>query len=208
MRQYWRYSLIPILFLVVIPVILAILLYPLLAQSQDMKSFTFHTDATVGNGDEVDITGLTLVGVTITGSTTSNRAVTFEVADSIGTYSAVKCVDIDTLVVFEGVTLSGVAPHRFQCPVGGFKKFRVRISGGTTGTINAVGLGLSKAFRGITPSSGNTGGGSSIVLDLGDNGSNESIALSEIATLGDTFGIFSESSPDKLLVDVDRKSVV
>ena len=46
------------------------------------------------------------------------------------------------------------------------------------------------------------GGGSSITLDLADNGVNESTALSEIATSGDTNSIFSEPSNDKLLINL------
>jgi len=45
-------------------------------------------------------------------------------------------------------------------------------------------------------------GGSNIVLDLADDASNESTALGEIATTGDTNGIFTEPSPDKLLIAV------
>lgn len=139
-----------------------VLLHVLKAHGQDMKNFSFHVDATSGNGTEGDITGLTLVGVTLTGSTTSNRAATFEVADSIGTYTPVKCTDIDTLATVSSVTLAGNVPHRVQCPVGGFKKFRVRISGGTTGTLTAVGLGLAKAYKGVGGGGGGGGGGDAL----------------------------------------------
>jgi hypothetical protein len=123
----------------------ATLLTPSVLRAQDMRNFSFHLDATSGNGTEVDITGLSLVGVTVTGSTTSNRVLIFEVADSVGAYSAVKCTDIDTSAFVSSVTLSGNVPHRHQCYVAGFKKFRVRITGGTTGTVTAVGLGLAKS---------------------------------------------------------------
>lgn len=46
------------------------------------------------------------------------------------------------------------------------------------------------------------GGGGSTALDLGDNGSNESSGLTEIATSGDTNSIFSEPSADKLLINL------
>jgi len=46
------------------------------------------------------------------------------------------------------------------------------------------------------------GGGSSTALDLGDNGSNESSGITEIATSGDTNSIFSEPSADKLLINL------
>lgn len=48
------------------------------------------------------------------------------------------------------------------------------------------------------------GAGPPVVLDLGDNGANESAGLAEIATTGDTNGIFSEPSADKLLIDVGQ----
>ncbi|MGB4107786.1 MAG: hypothetical protein WBK55_08330 [Alphaproteobacteria bacterium] len=46
------------------------------------------------------------------------------------------------------------------------------------------------------------GGGTSITLDLGDDSGNDSAALSEIATTGDTNSIFTESSADKLRIAV------
>lgn len=49
------------------------------------------------------------------------------------------------------------------------------------------------------------GSGSAIVLDLGDDSTNESSDLTEIATTGDTNSIFSEPSADKLLIDVSRQ---
>ncbi len=45
-------------------------------------------------------------------------------------------------------------------------------------------------------------GGSAIVLDLADDDVNESTDLTEIATTGDTNSVFTESSPDKLLIAV------
>lgn len=47
-------------------------------------------------------------------------------------------------------------------------------------------------------------GGSSIIFDIGDDGGNDSIALSEIATSGDTNAIFTEPSADKLLIDLSK----
>jgi len=47
-------------------------------------------------------------------------------------------------------------------------------------------------------------GGSPVVLDLADDGSDESTDLTEIATTGDTNAIFSEPSADKLLIDLSK----
>lgn len=52
----------------------------------------------------------------------------------------------------------------------------------------------------ITASSG----GTDVTLDLGDDGSNESTALSELATTNDSNSIFTEPSADKLLIDVGK----
>lgn len=50
-----------------------------------------------------------------------------------------------------------------------------------------------------TPAGGG-GGGTPIALDLADNDANESAAITEIATTGDTNNIFTEPSADKLLI--------
>lgn len=47
--------------------------------------------------------------------------------------------------------------------------------------------------------------GSGIVLDIDDDNSNESSAISEIATTGDTYSIFGEPSADKLLITLSNK---
>ena len=48
------------------------------------------------------------------------------------------------------------------------------------------------------------GVGQAVVLDLGDDGDNESSDLGEIAIVNDTNSIFTESSDDKLLIDVSQ----
>jgi hypothetical protein len=45
-------------------------------------------------------------------------------------------------------------------------------------------------------------GGSAMVLDLGDDGGNDSTDVTEFATSGDTNGIFSEPAADKILVNL------
>src|SRR3990167_9864707 len=44
------------------------------------------------------------------------------------------------------------------------------------------------------------GTGGSLIFDIGDDGGNDSTALAEIATSGDTNSIFTESAADKLLI--------
>lgn len=56
----------------------------------------------------------------------------------------------------------------------------------------------------VTCAAGGGGGGSNIVLDLGDDGGNDSVALGEIATVGDANGIFTEPGADKLLIDLTK----
>ncbi len=47
-----------------------------------------------------------------------------------------------------------------------------------------------------------TGGGSAITFDIGDDGGDDSVDLTEIATTGDTNTIFTESAADKMLIAV------
>lgn len=47
-------------------------------------------------------------------------------------------------------------------------------------------------------------GGTSVILDLADDGSNESLALAEIATSGDTNSIFTEPTNNKLLITLSN----
>ena len=49
-----------------------------------------------------------------------------------------------------------------------------------------------------------TASGSSITLDIGDDGGNDSTALAEIATTGDTNGVITEPSADKALIDFTK----
>lgn len=75
-------------------------------------------------------------------------------------------------------------------------------------TVNFTGAGVT-----CTDDSGNSrtnceitgsGGGSAVVLDLGDDGTDESSGITEIATASDTNSIFTEPSPDKLHIDVSK----
>lgn len=58
---------------------------------------------------------------------------------------------------------------------------------------------------GVKWAAAGAGSGSAITLDLGDDGGNDSTDLTEIAIgSGDTNGIFSEPSADKLLIDMTK----
>ena len=68
-----------------------------------------------------------------------------------------------------------------------------------TGTVAAT--NVQDALAEVASEAG-AGGGSSIVLDLGDDGTDESGGVTEIATTGDTNSIFSEPSPNQLVIAV------
>ena len=49
-----------------------------------------------------------------------------------------------------------------------------------------------------------TASGSDITFDIGDDGGNDSTDVNELATTGDTNGVFTEPSADKVLVDLTK----
>lgn len=71
-------------------------------------------------------------------------------------------------------------------------------STGTTRCVQITSAGLLQ----VAAAACGSGGGSSTALDLSDNGSDESAGITEIATTGDTNGVFSEPSADKLLINL------
>ncbi len=155
---------------------LGLFLVVFLAQSasvwaQGPKNLAFQTEASTGSGSEPDITGLSLVGLTLIGNSGADRVVTVEVSDSVGTFSAVLCRNVLSGVQGTTITANGITPVRVDCPVAGWKKLRTRISGGTTGTITVVGLGLDRVSSRATSSGGNsTPGGSSGDLQYNNAG--------------------------------------
>jgi hypothetical protein len=74
----------------------------------------------------------------------------------------------------------------------------------SAGPPQEITLGTNLSMSGTTLNATGGPGGSSIILDLADNGVNESTALGEIATTGDTNAIFTEPAPDKLLIDLTK----
>jgi hypothetical protein len=84
---------------------------------------------------------------------------------------------------------------------------------GTKTTGNYVGqltAGTNITLSGCTPSEGPNctinaaGSGTPVILDLADDGSNESAGLAEIATTGDTNAVFTHPSANKLLIDLSK----
>lgn len=74
-----------------------------------------------------------------------------------------------------------------------------------TASLDFVGAGVTATNSGNAVTVTIPGGaGSSIIFDIGDDGGNDSTALSEIATSGDTNAIFTEPSADKVLIDLTK----
>lgn len=71
-----------------------------------------------------------------------------------------------------------------------------------TGSTRCVQITSAGLLQVASAACGSGGGGSSTALDLGDNGSDESAGITEIATTGDTNSIFTEPSDDKLLINL------
>lgn len=86
----------------------------------------------------------------------------------------------------------------FPISIGGTGQDGTSFVAGNCVEVAANGLSLTDAGAPC----GSGGGGSSIILDLGDDGGNDSTALGEIAIVNDTNGIFAESAADKLQIDV------
>lgn len=98
---------------------------------------TFQSGATAtGNGTAMDVAGLPLVGVQITGITTAT--VTFEVTIDGSTWVATRVLNVTGGAVGSTTTASGI----FLVPTAGMEQLRCRISSYTAGTITAKGVGM------------------------------------------------------------------
>lgn len=72
-------------------------------------------------------------------------------------------------------------------------------------TINFVGASVTCADAGgKTVCTFTDATGPSVILDLGDDGGNDSTGLTEIAPVNDDYGVCTESSADKLKIDVGK----
>jgi hypothetical protein len=97
---------------------------------------------------------------------------------------------VGTLLSKGVVVGQGTAPVSGVAPTGNSQCLMSASSNGTT---------TDPSFQTCPGQLGN------VALDLGDNAVNESTALTEIATVGDTNAIFSEPAADKLLITVSNK---
>lgn len=131
---------------------------PVSEAQQSNVTQTLHTATSSGNGTSMDVSGLSLAGIILQGTSGCDRVVTFQIANSDNeTFSNVGCRLMTDSTYDDSFSLSSDTPVRVQCPVGGFKRLRVVISGGTTGTVSVKGTALDKVS--VLPSTSGGGGG-------------------------------------------------
>ena len=98
---------------------------------------TLQSGATAtGNGTAMDVGGLAVAGLQVTGITTAT--ITFEGTVDGSNWVAVRALNLGTGAVGTTATADGV----FEVPVAGLSQLRARISAYTTGTITVVGKGV------------------------------------------------------------------
>jgi len=98
---------------------------------------TLQSGATAtGNGTEMNVGGLPVVGLQVTGITTAT--ITFEGTVDGSNWVAVRALNLGTGAVGTTATADGL----YQVPVAGLDELRARISAYTTGTITVVGKGV------------------------------------------------------------------
>lgn len=95
--------------------------------------------AATGNGTAMDVEGLAVVGIQVTG--TFSGTVTFE-----GTTDGTNYVAVRTYNHADGAKATTVtAPALLQIPVAGLKNLRARVSAYSSGAITVVGLGVTNS---------------------------------------------------------------
>lgn len=102
---------------------------------------------------------------------------------------------------------SGAAEKRPTCATG--RPLQYTITNASSATdCDQTGGGSTEArcccLNGTWAACASAGGGSAITLDLADDSSNESSDLVEIATIRDRYGVATEPTSDKLLLDFSR----
>ncbi len=102
---------------------------------------TFQNAATTGNGTVAAASGFTVIGLQIVENGGGDRVVNFEASVDGTNYKAITCRNVTADTSITTITTSSVV----TCGIGGFSKFRARVSGGTTGTVTVTGLMLDNA---------------------------------------------------------------
>jgi hypothetical protein len=107
-----------------------------------IASATLQTAASSGNGSDLSVSGLSLATLSVIGTAGADRVVTFYASQDAVNFSTVACRNMSTLATATSVTTSGTTLFQFQCPIGGMRKLRAAISGGSAGTITVKALVL------------------------------------------------------------------
>lgn len=129
-----------------------LLLFLLLPSAYAQEHFIFHTAASSGNGTPANTSSLSILTIALIGSSGSDRVITFEASQDNTNYKAIMCKNTETLVQSTTATASSTTLLQFQCPIAGYRKVRVPVSGGSTGTVTITGTGLGGVSAFLFPS--------------------------------------------------------
>ncbi len=114
---------------------------------------TLQNATTTGNGTAAAASGYTVIGLQIVENGSGDRVVNFEASVDGTNYKALTCRNITADTSITTIAASGIV----TCNIGGFSKFRARVSGGTTGTVTVTALMLDNASA-----TGSTNGGTAV----------------------------------------------
>src|SRR5262245_54888077 len=128
------------------------------AASAQVQTLTLQTNASTGNGTIMTVSGLSVVLVTIVGSSGANRVVGFEGADQTGQYASIYCGNVGNTDQATSATAASTTVLQWRCPIAGMKTFRTPVSGGTTGTVTVTAAALANVSFLPRGSSGGGGG--------------------------------------------------
>jgi hypothetical protein len=119
------------------------LLSPCLASGQQRTtSVTLHSAeaGATANGTTLTTTGFTVVGLQNTLAASWDGVLNFEASSDNTNFVAIYCMNMASLVATT-VSATGGEDGSWQCDVRGFRSFRARISGRTTGNTTTVSIG-------------------------------------------------------------------
>lgn len=140
-------------------VVLSLLLCGLPAYAQSApRGAQLQNAASTGNGTAMDVSGYSVVTLSIIGSAGADRVVNFEAAQDAANYVAISCTNKNTLASATSATASGTTAQLWTCAIAGTRMFRARLSGGSTGTVTVTATALPNV------STGGGGGGSALVV--------------------------------------------